>query len=288
MNAKHSAITFSPSMSTPHHADAQAAPASFDSIAAQYDALEASNPILQWMRQRVHRAALAHFAPRSRVLEIGSGTGTDALFFAQRGYHVVAAEPSAEMLNIAREKVARAGFEQRIEFVQLGVERLPNMIEHYGRASFDAIFSNFGALNCTRDVLGFAKCGLQLLRPHGKMLVNIMPPLCPWEVVYYFLKLNPHEALRRWRGLTENGGIAVQVGERLVQTYYHSVGSLKAVFEERFEIVEQFSLGVLAPPPYLSKHNWLFKSTRWWDEKLSAWPLLRNMGDHVVMIMKRR
>ncbi|MEK7728129.1 MAG: hypothetical protein AAB354_06910, partial [candidate division KSB1 bacterium] len=172
-------------------------------------------------------------------------------------------------------------------FVEMGVERMSRLIEPYGRASFDAIFSNFGALNCTREVLSFAKCSLQLLRPNGKLLVNVMPPLCPWEIAYYFLKRKPHEALRRWRGLTENGGIAVQVGERLVQTYYHSVGSLKAIFEERFEIVEQFSLGVLAPPPYLSNHSWLFKSTRWWDEKMSAWPLLRNAGDHVVMVMRR-
>ncbi|MEK7728130.1 MAG: methyltransferase domain-containing protein, partial [candidate division KSB1 bacterium] len=82
----------------------QPALASFDSLAAQYDHLEAANPILQWMRQRVHAAAVAAFAPPARVLEIGCGTGTDALFFAQRGYRVVATEPSAEMLNIARKK----------------------------------------------------------------------------------------------------------------------------------------------------------------------------------------
>lgn len=274
-------------MPSPSHAP-QTAPASFDSIAAQYDALEARNPVLQWMRQRVHRAVLAHFAPHARVLEIGSGTGTDALFFAQQGYHVVAAEPSPEMLNVAREKIARAGYAQQVTFTQAGVEQMKALIETHGRASFDALFSNFGALNCTRDVLGFAKCALQLLRPGGKLLVNVMPPLCPWEVFYYFLKLKPHEATRRWRGLTENGGIAVQVGERVVQTYYHSLASLHAILEERFELLEQFALGVLAPPPYLAAHHWLFKSTRWWDEKLSALPLLRDAGDHVVLIMQRR
>lgn len=275
-------------MSNTLHADTQSALASFDSIAAQYDAIEAANPILQWMRKRVQRAALATFPPHARLLEIGCGTGADALFFAQRGHQIVALEPSAEMLAIAREKISRAGYEQQVTFAQAGFEQMKSLIETYGRASFDAIFSNFGALNCTREVLGFAKCSLQLLRPGGKLLVNIMPPLCPWEIAYYFLKMKPHEALRRWRGLTENGGIAVQVGDRLVQTYYHSLGSLKAIFEERFEIVAQFSLGVLAPPPYLARYGWLFKSTHWWDEKMSAWPLLRSMGDHAVMIMQRR
>jgi ubiquinone/menaquinone biosynthesis C-methylase UbiE len=263
-------------------------PAPFDSLAAQYDQLEAANPILQWMRQRVQAAALAAFPAQARLLEIGCGTGTDALFFAQRGFQIVAMDPSAEMLALAREKISQAGYERQAAFAQTGIEQMKSLIETYGRASFDAIFSNFGALNCTREVLGFAKCALQLLRPSGKLLVSVMPPLCPWEIVYYYLKMKPHEATRRWRGLTENGGVAVQVGERLVRTYYHLIASLKAIFEERFEIVEQFSLGVIAPPPYLSNHVWLFKSTRWWDEKLSGWPLLRSMGDHVVMMMKRR
>ncbi len=272
--------------STLHSQQAPLAP--FDSIAAQYDAIEATNPILQWMRQRVYRVALAAFRPHERLLEIGCGTGTDALFFAQRGHQIVATDPSAEMLFLAREKISRAGYEQLVSFTQVGVEQMPRLIEDYGRASFDGIFSNFGALNCTRDLLGFAKCGLQLLRPGGKLLVNVMPPICPWEIFYYLLHLHPHEALRRWRGRTDNGGIAVRVGERLLQTYYHPVGNLKRIFEERFEIVAQFALGVLAPPPYLARYSWLFRSMRWWDEKMSGWPLLRDIGDHVVMVMRRR
>ncbi len=274
-------------MSSARHSQ-QAALATFDSIAAQYDFIEAANPILQWLRQRVQRAASAVFKPQARLLEIGCGTGTDALFFARRGHHIVATDPSAEMLAIAREKILHAGYEQQAAFAQAGVEQMPKLIEIYGRASFDGIFSNFGALNCAREMLGFAKCALQLLRPGGKLLMNVMPPICPWEIVYYFLKMNPHEALRRWRGRTENGGIAVRVGERLVQTYYHSLGNLKSLFEERFEIVAQFALGVLAPPPYLSRYHLLFRAMRWWDEKTSGWPLLRNMGDHVVLIMRRR
>ena len=39
-----------------------------------------------------------------RVLEIGCGTGEDALFLAQQGIHITATDASEEMLRITREK----------------------------------------------------------------------------------------------------------------------------------------------------------------------------------------
>lgn len=275
-------------MTGTYHSQKQAALADFDSIAVPYDRLEAANPILQWMRQRVQRAARAAFHPHGRILEIGCGTGTDALFFAQRGHQLVATEPSTAMLTIAREKISQAGFEQRVDFMQLGAESLRSLLEIYGVESFDGLFSNFGALNCLANLQDFAEVAAQLLRRDGKMLLNLMPPICPLESAYYLLRFKPREAFRRWRGRTENGGIAVRVGERYVQTYYHSCSSLKKIFSGRFEIVSQFALGVLVPPPYLSRYQEIFKSLSWWDEKASGWPLLRNTGDHIVMIFQKR
>jgi len=270
------------------HSQQQAALANFDSIAAHYDHLEAANPIMQWMRQRVHRAALATFHPHARILEIGCGTGTDALFFARRGHHLVATEPSAEMLATAREKISRGGCALHVDFIQIGAEQLHSLLESYGKNSFDALLSNFGALNCVADLRRFSEASAQLLRPGGKMLLNIMPPVCPWEIAYFLLRLNAQEAFRRWRGRTAKGGIAVRLGECYVQTYYHSCASLKEIFSERFEALSQFGLGVLVPPPYLAQHQRIFKSLCWWDEKTSDWPLLRNAGDHVVMIFRRK
>lgn len=275
-------------MTSTRHSQQQAALANFDSIAAHYDHLEAANPILQWMRQRVHRAALAAFHPQMRILEIGCGTGTDALFFARRGHHLVATEPSAEMLATARKKISHAGCAHYVDFMQIGAEQLQSLLEIYGKNSFDGLFSNFGALNCVADLRGFAEASTQLLRPGGKMLLNIMPPVCPWEIVYFLLHLNVREALRRWRGRTEKGGIAVRVGERYVQTYYHSCSSLKRTFSEGFEVMSQFGLGVLAPPPYLARNQKILRSLCWWDEKTSGLPPLRNMGDHMVMIFRKR
>jgi len=268
------------------------APASvFGEVAATYDAIESHNFILQWMRRRVQNAAADTFARGSRLLEIGCGTGTDALFFARRGHPLVALEPAGEMLAAAREKIALAGFAKTVEFKQAGVEGIDDVIANYGAASFDGIFSNFGALNCVADLRPFARAAATLLRPGGKILLNLMPPICPWEIFYFLFKLKPQEAFRRWRGRSGTPGLAVRLGNRRVQTFYHSRQFVAASFFPFFAIEKRLALGLFAPPPYLhavARRRKFFNALLKGEEIFSTWPLLRNWGDHVMLVAQRR
>jgi len=265
--------------------------AAFDEISAGYDAAEARNPILQWMRDRVQRAALSVFPRPGRLLEIGCGTGVDALFLAQCGHLVVAMEPSRQMLGVAKDKIAAAGFSDRVHFRQGGVASLDEVIASDSPASFDGIFSNFGALNCVADLQRFARDAAILLRPGGRMLLSLMPPICPWEIIYYLLKGKPAAAFRRWRGRTGTGGIAVRVGKQWVQTYYHFAAAIRAAGAHDFDLEKQFALGLLVPPPYLQSaapSKKIFNSFVRWEELSAGWPLLRNGGDHLVLILRKR
>ncbi len=265
--------------------------AAFDEVAAAYDAVEAGNPIFQWMRRRVQRAALATFERGTRLLEVGCGTGTDALFFARHGYHVVALDPSSEMVAVASEKIVEAGFSDIVELRQSSAERMEELFEIYGAASFDGIFSNFGALNCVAGLRRFARGATRLLRPGGKIFITIMPPICPWEIGYYLFKRKTATALRRWRGRSGTRGISVKVGHRSVQTYYHNSVTLMADFLHSFEIEKQFALAVLTPPPYLhgiTRYQRFFNVVLNFEKVMAGWPLLRNWGDHVVMILQKR
>jgi ubiquinone/menaquinone biosynthesis C-methylase UbiE len=267
------------------------AAAAFDEAAAAYDAVEAGNRILRWMRARVQDAALAAFDRGARLLEVGCGTGTDALFFAQRGYRVVALDPAGEMLATANAKIAAAKLAGAVEFHHGSAESLEEWREHFGAASFDGLFSNFGALNCVADLRRFARGAALLLRPGGKMLLCLMPPICPWEIGYYLFKRQPAEAFRRWRGRSGTGGISARVGNRQVQTYYHSRAAMEAAFSPEFELEKQFSLGLLAPPPYLRevvRHQKFFNALLYCEKLVAGWPLLRNWGDHVVVILRKR
>jgi len=82
---------------------------------------------------------LGRLAPGERVLDLGSGAGTDSLVAAQMvggEGRVVGIDMTPEMLAKARAAAAEAGF-ANVEFVEAEAERLP-----FAAASFDVVISN--------------------------------------------------------------------------------------------------------------------------------------------------
>jgi hypothetical protein len=83
----------------------------------------------------------------------------------------------------------------------------------------------------------------------------------------------------------------VNVGHRQVQTYYHTRAAIMAAFLQSFEIEKQFALGVCIPPPYLhgiTRYQKFFNVLLNCEKVMAGWPLLRNWGDHVVIILRKR
>jgi arsenite methyltransferase len=82
---------------------------------------------------------LGRLAPGERVLDLGSGAGTDSLIAAQmvgaQG-HVTGIDMTPEMLAKARAAAAEVGV-SNIEFIESEAERLP-----FGDESFDVVISN--------------------------------------------------------------------------------------------------------------------------------------------------
>jgi SAM-dependent methyltransferase len=101
-----------------------AAAAAFDGMADAYDATFSSGAIGTLLRQAVWRRLDARFAAGDRVLEIGCGTGEDAVHLAGRGVRVLATDTSARMLEVARAKVDAAGLAGAVEIRRFDVEEL--------------------------------------------------------------------------------------------------------------------------------------------------------------------
>lgn len=274
----------------------------FDQHAVAYDAREATNPILQWMRSRVQQQALRLFPPGSHVLEIGCGTGSDTLFFLKHGYRVHATDPAAGMLARARDKVTQLDIatggcnaqtgkpSTSVQFTQLGAENLPEYLAQHSALPFDAIFSNFGAINCLASLQPLRKIIASHLRPGGRALFCFMPPLCLWEVVYFLLRGRPADALRRWHGRTGTGGIDARLDGATVRVHYHCPRALRDTLRAEGEIIRHYALGLIMPPPYLSRlaaRKPLFQTLDGLDRLLASLPLLRNLGDHVILVLRK-
>lgn len=141
--------------------------AMFDAIAPRYDLL---NRLLSLGLDRSWRStALARLRLRDgeHLLDLATGTGDVALQAAQRrpGLRVTGVDPSAGMLERAREKATRAGLLERVTF-QLGdAQALP-----FPDATFDAATIAFGIRNVPDRSLGLRELA-RVLKPGGRLAI---------------------------------------------------------------------------------------------------------------------
>jgi ubiquinone/menaquinone biosynthesis C-methylase UbiE len=98
----------------------------YDDIAPRYDA--AMKPLERWFLSRWRAEALAYLPTRSRILEVGAGTGLNFRHYPQ-GSSGVASELSREMLRLANLKNKPEG----LRLVQNDAESMP-----FADSSFDA------------------------------------------------------------------------------------------------------------------------------------------------------
>src|SRR5438094_3324473 len=82
----------------------------YDRYASRYDAVLIENKINAYMRSQMIDEERRTFSPGDNLLEIGCGTGDEALELAKRGRRVIAFDASEGMLNQAASKANRVPF----------------------------------------------------------------------------------------------------------------------------------------------------------------------------------
>jgi SAM-dependent methyltransferase len=214
----------------------------------------------------------------ARVLDIGCGTGEDALLLAEQGRHVHAIDVSEAMLARAREKAAARNLGPR----QVTFER--RAAEHLGALEaglFDAAFSDFGPLNCA-DLTAVGRGLSRVLRPGGRVLLSVMAahPL-PATLARVLLGRGG----RRGRTDPRVGGVAVPVR-------HPGARRLRADLGDVFRWDRCYGLGVLVPGPdhggWAARHPLAFAALAAAEGVVRGWPLLRGHGDHLVLEGARR
>ncbi|HEX9006175.1 MAG TPA: class I SAM-dependent methyltransferase, partial [Bacteroidota bacterium] len=185
----------------------------YDGMARTYDASFSQSGQGDRLRSWVQEQLRMRFRPGDRVLDIGCGTGTDAIFLAKHGVRLTSLDISPRMIETAGAKIRAAGVEDRVQVSVLDFRNLPPAPDRL----FDGAFSNFDTLNYADDLSGFAdRIGAQL-RPGAPLLCLLLNPLCLWEVVYFLVSLQPARAFRR---LTQRGRDLMVGQEPLALTLY--------------------------------------------------------------------
>jgi SAM-dependent methyltransferase len=239
----------------------------FDSVAADYDGERGNNAAIQDMREEMWRWLDATFAPGSRLLDLGCGTGLDAVRMAGRGHRVTATDWSPEM-------VRRTGDRARQEQGESG--------------SYDGAYSNLGALNCVPRLVDVSRECARLLKPGGHLVFTVIGRVCPWEAGYFLLR-------RRWARATvrySRGMVPVGLNKRTVWTRYYTPREFQRAFAAHFRLLHYRGVCLFVPPPYMlwmRQRHWQWYQRLWGiDRRMAGWPLLRAAGDHFLIVMRRR
>ena len=244
------------------------APSAFDAVAARYDAVWTDSSIGRAQRDQVWRCVDQLFYRGNSLLDIGCGTGEDAAHFASRGLAVHAIDPSPAMI---RQAARRGGFTAEVACAE-------ELAEASG--PYDGAISNFGALNCVKDLADAAQRIGRMVKPGGRVAICVIGRFCLWETLHYGVRLQFGKALRRvlHRSVASSLGVTVR---------YRSVSELRAAFAKDFRCEQWTGIGLFVPPSYVNLPGTCVRWLGALDRMFASLPLLRGMADHRLLILVR-
>jgi len=239
----------------------------FDQIAHDYGGLWDNTDVGRLQRDAVWRHISPYFHAGDAILDLGCGTGDDALRFALKGVKVVGIDESSAMVGISRER---------------GVDARVCSIENIGslRPGFEGAISNFGALNCIPDLAGLREPLRCLIAPGGYLVICVMARFCLWETLWYLLHGDLRKAVRRWQGSAQ-----ASLG---LKVFYPGAKAIAAALAPAFSLVETAGIGILVPPSYVNNLSGeLLRRLDRIDRRIASWPPFTAMGDHRILVFRR-
>ena len=252
----------------------------FDAIADGFDTRFGEWRSVAAQRRAVRAALAETFPVGSSLLEIGGGTGEDALWLLERGRHVLLTDASPAMVRIAADKLhGWAGAETAVAAAE-ALEALADQRARGGAPLLDGAYSNFAALNCVDDLAPFARGLARLLRPGAQALLVVFGTASPGDVLVEALRGRPSAMFRR----LQRGGAPARLGGRAFTVRYHRGRDLARALSPWFRPAGAQGIGVFVPPsgaePWISRHPRLLEGLEGLDRRLAG--PLAVFGDHVL------
>ncbi|MGI9147388.1 MAG: class I SAM-dependent methyltransferase [Chloroflexota bacterium] len=251
----------------------------YDAIAASYDQQVSGD---DWMRRVLHAHYRRVFHAGDRVLDVGCGTGIDAIALARHGVQIVGVDGSAGMLERLRDKVAAGGLEACVSTRLLSIQNLGTL----GDEQFDGLISGFASLSSMANLDGFASDAARLVRPGGRLLLHLLNRFSVWEWLGYLQHHNWSAARQMNRQRTRTFVIG---GQTVPHWLYFADEAYTRFFWRRFARRGVYGIGALRPPHTVQRiPSATVGALEWLDVRLGGLPLLRNAGRFFVLDLERR
>ncbi|MGY3215260.1 class I SAM-dependent methyltransferase [Mucilaginibacter sp. HD30] len=257
----------------------------FTAQSGVFDDIYSANSIVAYKRERVRANVLQHLKPGAAILELNSGTGEDAVSFANKGFRLHATDVSNGMQQQLRKKVKDQNLGHLVSNELCSFTQL-HLLKNKG--PFDHIFSNFAGLNCTGELDTVLLSLPGLLKPGGTVTLVILPKFCLWESLLIF-KGKFKTATRRW--FSKNGVKAHVEGTHFTCWYYNPSYIINTVKND-FDVLGVEGLCTLVPPSYIEgfaeKYPRIYTLLKKAEGRFkSSWPL-KFIGDYYIISLKKK
>jgi len=250
----------------------------YDAIAADYDEQVRGDA---WMRRVLHAHYARAFRPGQRVLDVGCGTGIDALALAGMGVSVLGIDGAAAMVQCLQDKVGAARLEGIVDARVLRIQELGLL----GEQRFDGIVSGFASLSSLPDLAGFARDAARLVHPGGRLVLHALNRFSLWEFLGYVARRDVAAAVQVGRVKRR---VFVIGGQPVEHSLYFCDEAYRRFFAGAFRRRDAYSLGALRPPHTVRRlPAGLVSALEWLDVRTGYWPVLLNAGRFFVLDLER-
>jgi ubiquinone/menaquinone biosynthesis C-methylase UbiE len=263
----------------------QLAETAFTSQSGIFDEIYSGNTIVNYKRNRVRTHVLQYLGPDSSILELNSGTGEDALFFAQNGHKVHATDISTGMQQELKRKVEMRDMQGSVSNELCSFTMLHQL---KNKGPYDLIFSNFAGLNCTDELDKVLALFNNLLKPNGIVTLVILPKFCLWETLLIF-KGKFRTAFRRF---FSHNGTKAHIEGAYFKCWYYDPSFIVKRLTGQFDLLGIEGLCTIVPPSYIEgfaeKHPSIYRFLKTKEDRLkSSWPW-KYIGDYYIISLRKR
>jgi len=261
------------------------AAAAFTKQAAVFDALYTGNTIIRYKRDRVRKHVQQYLQPCSHILELNSGTGEDAVWFAQQGHRVHATDIAAGMQQQLQQKISSAQLQQLVTTELISFTDLAHL---KATKQYDYIFSNFAGLNCTGELDKVLKSLGTLIKSGGTVTMVILPRFCLWE----FLLLFKGKFTTAFRRMFAAKGVTAHIEGEYFTCWYYNPAYVIAALQHDFTLLGIEGLCTLVPPSYIEgfaeQHPKLYTFLKNKEDRYKArWPW-KYIGDYYIISLRKK
>jgi ubiquinone/menaquinone biosynthesis C-methylase UbiE len=227
----------------------QAVQEAFDSASEEYDYTISHNYINTWIRKRSIDELHKITKPSDVLLEIGCGTGSEAVQISKQVKGIVATDISEKMLELLKRKVKARHLDHKVIAARSRAAEISSIKDLLPEGKVRVAYSFDGALNCERDIDRVPGELSRVIAEDGYFLCSIRNILCLPEALSHSLVMQFDKMSTRKHQPT-----MVSVGGLDIPSFYYSPRRFAQVFRSYFRVKKMIGLPAFLPPAYLSNY----------------------------------